>query len=181
MRRADASKTDFRAAAEANGRNPAIAAAFVSADADLPAVGVKAGDSLTLTAKQAQSVGYADVVASYDADVLAKMGPGLASAQTVPVDLDPWTAAALWITQPWATILLLALGLALVIIEMLTLHSWGLAGIVGRRSGRPDLRRLYHGRARRPGSAILCSSPGPRCCCWKRIFCRAMACPRWPG
>ncbi len=127
----DSSKTDYRAAAEANGRNPAIAAAFVSADADLPSVGVKAGDSLTLTAKQAQSVGYSDVIASYDADVLAKMGPGLAGAQTAPVNLDPWTAAALWITQPWATILLLALGLMLVIVEMATLHSWGVAGILG--------------------------------------------------
>jgi len=126
-----ASKTDYRSAAEASGRNPAIAAAFVSADTDLPALAVKGGDSLTLTAKTAQSVGYADVVANFDADVLAKMGPGLASAQTVSVDLDPWTATSLWITQPWATILLLALGMTLVLVEVLTLHSWGLAGIVG--------------------------------------------------
>lgn len=126
-----ASKTDYRSAAEASGRNPAIAAAFVSADTDLPALAVKGGDSLTLTAKTAQSVGYADVVANFDADVLTKMGPGLASAQTVSVDLDPWTATSLWITQPWATILLLALGMTLVLVEVLTLHSWGLAGIVG--------------------------------------------------
>lgn len=127
----DASKPDYRAAAEANGRNPAIAAAFVSAAADLPLLGVKAGDSLTMTTQQAQSVGYADVVANYPSDVTAKMGPGLASAQTIPVDLDPWTAVSLWITQPWATILLLALGLALVVIEIMTLHSWGIAGILG--------------------------------------------------
>ena len=126
-----ASKTDYRSAAEASGRNPAIAAAFVSADADLPALAVKAGDSLTLTAKTAQSVGYADVIANYDTDILTKMGPGLASAQIVSVSLDPWTATSLWITQPWATILLLALGMTLVLIEVLTLHSWGLAGIVG--------------------------------------------------
>ena len=127
----DASKTDFRSAAEATGRNPAIAAAFVSADADLPTVGVKAGDSLTLTTQKAQSVGYADVVANYPSDVTAKMGPGLASAQTVPVSLDPWMAVSLWITQPWATILILALGLALVMIELTTLHSWGVAGVLG--------------------------------------------------
>ncbi len=126
-----ASKTDYRSAAEATGRNPAIAAAFVSADTDLPALGVKGGDSLTLTAKQAQSVGYADVLANYDSDVLAKMGPGLGSAQTVPVELDAWTATSLWVTQPWATILLLTLGLTLILIEVLTLHSWGLAGIFG--------------------------------------------------
>ena len=126
-----ASKTDYRSAAEASGRNPAIAAAFVAADTDLPALSVKGGDSLTLTAKTAQTVGYADIIANFNADVLAKMGPGLASAQTVPVELDAWTAVSLWVTQPWATILLLAFGLALVLIEVLTLHSWGLAGIFG--------------------------------------------------
>ena len=125
------SKSEFQAAADANHRNPAVAAAFVSADADLPALGVKAGDSLSLTTGQAQSAGYADIVASYPSEVVAKMGPGLANAQLSVVELSPWQAAALWITQPWATILLLALGLALVLIEVLTLHTWGLAGIAG--------------------------------------------------
>jgi len=125
------SKSEFRAAADANRRNPAVAAAFVSADSDLPALGVKAGDSLTLTAGQAQTAGYADLVASYPSDILPKMSPALVGAQVSTVDLSPWNAVALWITQPWATILLLALGLALVLIEMLTLHTWGLAGIAG--------------------------------------------------
>ena len=124
-------KSDFQAAAEANGRNPALAAAFVSADSDLPALGVKAGDRLTLTTKQAQSNGYADLIASYPSEILAKMGPGVAGAQLQTVSLGPWDAFALWITQPWATVLLLALGLALIIAEVVTLHSWGLAGIAG--------------------------------------------------
>ena len=125
------SKAEFRAAADANHRNPAVAAAFVSADSDLPSVGVKAGDSLTLTTGQAQAAGYADVVATYPSDVVAKMGPGLAGAQLSVVELSTWQAVALWVTQPWATILLLALGLALVLTEVLTLHTWGLAGIAG--------------------------------------------------
>ncbi len=123
------SKTDLRSAAEAGGRNPAIAAAFVSADAALPALGIRAGDTLTLTAHQAASVGYADVVAPDTTDVLAKMG--LAGAALVPVHIDGWTSVALWVSQPWATILLLALGLALVVVEFLTWHTWGLAGIAG--------------------------------------------------
>lgn len=122
-------KADFRGAAEAAGRNPDVAAAFVAADGPLPTLGVKASDVLTLTTRQASGVGYADVVASDTPDVLAKMG--LSTASLVPVHLDAWTAVALWISQPWATIVLLALGLALVIAEMMTLHSWGLAGIVG--------------------------------------------------
>ena len=121
------SKSDLRAAAEAAGRNPAVAAAFVSADA--PLYGAGAGQPLTLTARTAQAAGYADVVASGVPDVVAKMGLG--GAQITDVSLDGWTAAALWIARPWPTILLLALGLALVIAEMLTLHSWGLAGIGG--------------------------------------------------
>ena len=125
------SKAEFRAAADANHRNPAIAAAFVSADSDLPAVGVKAGDSLSLTTGQASGAGYADVVATYPSEVVAKMGPGLAGAQLSVVELSTWQAVALWVTQPWATILLLALGLALVLAEVLTLHTWGLAGIAG--------------------------------------------------
>ncbi len=120
---------DLRAAAEATGRNPAVAAAFVSADAPLPALGVKAGDTLTLTAKQAQLSGYADVVASDYPDVLAKMG--LAGASLSPVHISTWTAVALWVAQPWASVLLLALGLALIVAEMVTWHSWGIAGVIG--------------------------------------------------
>ncbi|MGI4787617.1 MAG: NfeD family protein [Janthinobacterium lividum] len=125
------SKSDYSAAASANNRNPAIAAAFVSADSDFPALGVKAGDPLTLTATQAQSVGYADLVTPLPSAILAKMGPGLAGSQLVPVELSLWNTIALWVTQPWATIVILALGLALVMAEILTLHSWGAAGIFG--------------------------------------------------
>jgi len=125
------SKSDYQAAASASGRNPAIAAAFVSADSDLPALAVKAGDPLTLTATQAQSAGYADVVSALPSGVLAKMGPSLVGAQLVPVELSPWNTVALWVTQPWATVLILAIGLALIMTEILTLHSWGVAGIFG--------------------------------------------------
>lgn len=124
-------KADFSAAASANGRNPAIAAAFVSADSDLPALGVKAGDSLTLTAAQAQSAGYADIVTALPSAIAAKMSPSLTGAQLVPVELSLWNSVALWVTQPWVTVLILVLGLALIFAEMLTLHSWGIAGIFG--------------------------------------------------
>lgn len=123
------SKSELRGAAEAAGRNPAIAAAFVSADAALPALGIRPSETLTLNASQAASVGYADVVAPDTTDVLAKMG--LAGATITPVHLDGWTAVALWVSQPWVTILLLALGLALVVVEFLTWHTWGIAGIAG--------------------------------------------------
>ncbi len=128
---AGVSQSDLAGAATATGRNPAVATAFAAAQSDIPALGVKAGDSLTLTAQQAQGAGYADLVTALPSDVAAKMGPGLTGAQLVPVSLDPWMAAALWVTQPWATILLLVVGLALVAVELLTLHTWGVAGIIG--------------------------------------------------
>lgn len=127
----EGTKADFSAAASANGRNPAIAAAFVSADSDLPAVGGKAGDPLTLTQAQAQGAGYADIVTSLPSAIAAKMGAGLAGARLVPVEMSSWYTVSLWVTQPWATVLILALGLALVFAEILTLHSWGIAGIFG--------------------------------------------------
>ncbi len=124
-------KADFAAAASASNRNPAVAAAFVSADSDLPALGVKSGDALTLTAAQAAGAGYADIVTPLPSAVVAKMAPSLAGAQLVPVEMSGWQAFALWVTQPWATVVILALGLALIFAEMLTLHSWGVAGIFG--------------------------------------------------
>jgi len=61
--------------------------------------------------------------------VLQKMG--LQNASVEPIQFNFWIAAARWIAQPWATIFLLALGIALIIIELLTLHTWGMAGIAG--------------------------------------------------
>jgi membrane-bound serine protease (ClpP class) len=125
----DASPADFQAAAEAGGRNPAYAAAFVAADSALPAVHITPGSALTLTTQQAQSVGYADVVAPDYPAVLAKMN--LPGAQIVPANWTTWTSIAWWVSRPWLTILLLGLGIALIVGEMLTWHSWGLAGVLG--------------------------------------------------
>ena len=123
-------KVNYKAAADATGRNAAIATAFVAADVPWPNFGVLTiGSAMTLTTKQAQSVKYCDVVATDYPAVLQSMG--LQNASVEPIQFDFWVAAARWIVQPWATILLLAIGIALVITEMLTMHSWGMAGIGG--------------------------------------------------
>jgi membrane-bound serine protease (ClpP class) len=123
------SKADLRAAAEAGGRNPNVAVAFAGADAAMPDLGVSRGDVLTLTALQAQKAGYADLSAVDYPEILAKMG--LAGASIEETRLDTWTAIALWVSQPWATILLLTLGLILIIVELMTWHSWGIAAVIG--------------------------------------------------
>ncbi|BDI32645.1 hypothetical protein CCAX7_46960 [Capsulimonas corticalis] len=123
-------KADFKASASALGRNPAIAAAFVSADAPLPTLGVaNSGETLTMTAQQAQTSGFASAIATDDSGVLAAMGLPSASIETA--HFSAWIGFARWIVLPWVTILLLAVGIALIIVELLTLHTWGIAGIVG--------------------------------------------------
>jgi len=123
-------KLDFKAAAEATGRNPAIATGFAGVDSPLPQVGaIATGSFVTLTPKVAQTVGYCDVIAADYPTILVKMG--LPNATVSPVQFDQWHAIARWIAQPWATILLLALGIALIIVEVMTWHTWGIAGILG--------------------------------------------------
>lgn len=122
-------RAEFRSTAEFRGRNPNIAVAWVTAPAAIPALGIKPGDILSMTVPEAQKYGYCDVVANDYPDILAYLH--LSGAEIVPEHLDFWTEAALWISDPWVTIILLGLGMALVILEMLTLHSWGLAGVIG--------------------------------------------------
>jgi membrane-bound serine protease (ClpP class) len=122
-------RKEFSSTAEFRGRNPAIAVAWVTAPGPLPALGVKEGDILTLTTDQALKNGYCDVQASGIPDILAFLK--LSGATVVPEHMDFWMSAAEWISDPWITALILGLGLALVILEMLTMHSWGVAGIIG--------------------------------------------------
>ena len=122
-------RKEFQSTAEFRGRNPAIALAWVTSPAPIPSLDIKEGDILTLTTQQAQANGYCDVVASGVPDILAFLK--LSGATVVPEHLDFWMSAAEWISDPWITALVLGLGLALVIVELLTLHSWGVAGIIG--------------------------------------------------
>ncbi len=45
--------------------------------------------------------------------------------------MDFWQTSAQWISNGWVTALILGLGLALIVAEMMTLHSWGIAGLIG--------------------------------------------------
>jgi membrane-bound serine protease (ClpP class) len=122
-------RTEFASTAEARGRNPNIAKAWVTSPTAIPSLDIKEGDILTLTTVQAQSLGYCDVVAAGYPDILTFLK--LPGAVLVPEHLDFIESAALLIATPWVTILLLVIGTVLVVWEMLTLHSWGLAGLIG--------------------------------------------------
>ncbi len=65
----------MRATAEAKGRDPKVAEAFVDPDVDLPSV-KPAGKILTLTSSEAVNIGLADAEASSVSDLLAAEGIG---------------------------------------------------------------------------------------------------------
>lgn len=122
-------RAEFRSTAVFRGRNPNIAVAWVTSPDAIPALGIKPGDILSMDDSQAQKYGFCDIVANDYPDILAFLH--LSGAEIVPEHMGFWEEAALWISDPWVTVILLGLGMALVIIEMLTLHSWGLAGVIG--------------------------------------------------
>lgn len=119
----------MKSAAGVSGRNSAIAAAFVKAESPIPALNLLPGDSITLTSQQALANGMVDLTATGYTPILAKMGIGSASLDVE--QLDPYVSAAAWLSQGWVTILLIVIGLVLIIAEMMTMHSWGLGGVIG--------------------------------------------------
>jgi len=56
---------------------------------------------------------------------------GGAESSSAAASAGAWNELARWIVSPWATIVLLALGCLLLFVDLLTLHTWGLAGTLG--------------------------------------------------
>lgn len=119
----------FKSMAEMRGRNPNIAIAMVTAPAAIPSLSIKPGDILSLTTTEAQANGYCDVVASDYPDILAYLK--LSGAPIEQRELGSGEELALIITNPWVTVVLLGLGIALIAMELLTFHTHGLLAIVG--------------------------------------------------
>ena len=125
-------RSQMSAAAELNGRNPAIAVAMVDPDTvlEMPEIGrtKERGQILTLTFDEALKVGYSDATARSIEEVMA--WKGLAGQRVV--ELAPTFAerAAQWLTSPGVATLLLILGIAGIGIELLV-PGFGVPGIVG--------------------------------------------------
>ena len=116
----------FRATAEQRGRDPLLAEAMVD-----PAVAVDlapAGELLTLTAEEARAAGYAqEIVADREALLAAA---GLAGADVREQQLSLAEQIVRVLTSPAIAGLLVALGLLLLLADLLT-AGFGLAGTVG--------------------------------------------------
>jgi membrane-bound serine protease (ClpP class) len=119
----------FKSMASARKRNQDIAVAMVTAKNDIPSLGVKKDDILSLTESQAKANGYCDIEAQSAQDILANLK--LSGSSLVTKDESGWQSFSLFLLNPWITIFLIGIGMALIIAEAATMHSSGLLAGVG--------------------------------------------------
>ena len=122
-----AMRAEFEATAEMRGRDPKIAGAMVDADVDIPGL-IERGKILTLTAKQAKDVGYADYTVRDIQDMLEQAGLAGAELHEVDMTSSEWLGRAL--TNEVAAQVLLTLGLVGLAVEVFT-PGFGIPGTVG--------------------------------------------------
>lgn len=120
----------LRAAAETYGRDGNIAAAM--ADADIEIEGLKAkGKLLTLTQQQALELKMADFSAANRQEVLNLSN--LSDSRVVVAEAISAENLARWVTNPYISPILLTIGFAGIILELLTV-GWGVSGLLGLTS-----------------------------------------------
>lgn len=120
-------RADFAAAAERNGRDPQIAAAMVDARIVIEGV-VAEGELLTLTAAEAEALGFSDGTAANRRALLAMLGNE--DATVTVLQMQGPERFVRFITSPLVAPLLLAAGLGGLVFEALT-PGLGLPGLIG--------------------------------------------------
>lgn len=129
---------EFRATAEARGRDPNIAAAMVDADIAIEGI-VKEGQLLTLSALEGKRLGFIDGIAKDRGEACDVLG--LRAPHFVEAKLTRAESVARFLTDPTVSSILLTLGFLGLIFEILT-PGWGVAGTTGLIS----LALFYGGR-----------------------------------
>jgi membrane-bound serine protease (ClpP class) len=120
-------REELAAVAEANNRNPEIAKAFADRDMEIEGVITK-GKLLTLTPNDAVKLGMADYQVSNREELLKVLG--LEQAQILSADPTVAERISRLVTNPFVAPILLTVGIAGLIIEVLT-AGFGLFGIIG--------------------------------------------------
>ncbi|NMB11610.1 MAG: nodulation protein NfeD [Firmicutes bacterium] len=120
-------RAEFEATAQGRGRDPQVAAAMVDKDVSIKGL-VAEGKILTLSANKAADIGFIDFVASSRREVLQRLGYGDQSTYELRPTWAERTAG--FLTQPGVSSLLLILGFAGLIFEILT-PGFGVPGTVG--------------------------------------------------
>jgi membrane-bound serine protease (ClpP class) len=122
-------RAQFRALAERRGLDPRVAESMVDETLEVEGV-VEVGRLLTLTAAEAERIGYALEVADFD-DLLDRLDIGRAEIVTPRTN---WAEGLVrFLSNPIVAPLLLSIGVLGVIVEIKT-PSFGLAGAVGLAS-----------------------------------------------
>lgn len=125
-------KSKMSAAADLQHRNPRIAEGMVdpSISVDMPELGrsKEKGQIISLSSNEAVKVGYADTVAGSTNEVIHWMG--YSGEDTVRVERTMAENMAMFLTNPIVMTLLLFLGIAGVVIELL-IPGFGIPGILG--------------------------------------------------
>ena len=117
----------FRAVAEARGRNARVAEGMVSARVEIP--GLSTSEELvTLTAAQAVEYNIADLQADSLRDALAQLGYGDVTLQTLTP--TPWERFTGALSNPLVAAILLAVGVIGIVVEIFT-PGFALPGTVG--------------------------------------------------
>ncbi|MFN0181308.1 MAG: NfeD family protein [Gemmatimonadales bacterium] len=125
-----AMRAAFRALAEANGRDPALAEAMV--DESVEIAGVKpAGRLLTLTSSEAIKLGYGKAEMADVPAVLAAVG--LEGARVVTEDANWAERVVRFLTNPVVSPLLLSLGMLGLVFEIKAGH-FGIGGLISLSS-----------------------------------------------
>ncbi|WP_228409426.1 NfeD family protein [Radiobacillus deserti] len=118
----------MKAAAESKGRNSLYAEAMADPSVDLPELNASSGEFLTLSAKDAVEVGYADSIVDDRTELLAKLN--LSEAKVVEVAPTLLERVARFLTNPFVVPILLTLACVGLIIEFFS-PGFGIPGLVG--------------------------------------------------
>jgi membrane-bound serine protease (ClpP class) len=121
----------MKAAAEQNGRDPIYAMAMADREVDLPEYGAPTGKLLTLTADQAEDVGYSEGTFSNLKELLTSLN--LSDAKLVNIEESFAEKIARFITHPVVVPILLSIGSLGLILELYS-PGFGLPGFAGLSS-----------------------------------------------
>ncbi|MFB5266158.1 nodulation protein NfeD [Paenibacillus enshidis] len=125
-------KSIMASAAQAGGRNTSIAEGMVDVNlqVNMPEIGKakEKGQIISLTSEEALKTGYADRIASSPEEVADWMG--FADHDMFQVDKSLAEQFAEFLTHPWVQVLLLFVGIAGIVIELLV-PGFGVPGLLG--------------------------------------------------
>jgi len=119
-------ESQMRTVAERQGKDPQVAAAMVRREIAIEGV-VAAGELLTLTSAEAEEIGFTDGIFATRADLLAHLG--YRDATVMLAEQSPAEALARFVTHPTVATLLLTVGLAALMIEVMS-AGFGVAGLI---------------------------------------------------